>query len=227
MTPDKRTVLLVEDNKKLCEINRRALEKKGYAVFTALTLGQARERLSSLDPDVILLDVVLPDGSGFDFCEDIRNATKAHILFLTSRREHEDKLRGMTLGGDDYITKPFKLEELLVRVAAAMRRRDMHETPAQTIKMGGLTLDVIAGQAFIDGTDILLTKKEFAMLLLLIQSKSGNMSAEYLYEKVWNQPMNNDKNAVKKQVSNLRKKLEGSGYTVTFERGGGYCFDRE
>jgi DNA-binding response OmpR family regulator len=141
-----KTVLLVEDNEKLNAINRRALEGEGHRVLTALTLVQARERLAENDPEVILLDVLLPDGNGIDFCGEIRGDTDAHILFLTSRTEHEDRIRGLDTGGDDYITKPYKLEEMLSRVRSAMRRRDM--PPARVIARGPLTLDVIAAHAF-------------------------------------------------------------------------------
>jgi DNA-binding response OmpR family regulator len=116
------TVLLVEDNPKLNEINRRALEKAGCAVLTALTLHEARAYMAQNAPDVILLDVMLPDGDGINFCGEIRDATDAHILFLTSKTEYENRVRGLETGGDDYITKPYKLEEMLARVNAALRR---------------------------------------------------------------------------------------------------------
>jgi len=124
MTP-KGTVLLVEDNTELNNNNSRSLKLLGYDVFAALTLSAARACLHRVEPDIILLDVLLPDGDGIDFCAEIRGATGAHILFLTSRTEHGDILRGLAVGGDDYITKPFSSEELFARVEAAMRRRNM------------------------------------------------------------------------------------------------------
>ncbi len=219
-------ILLVEDNKKLSEINRRTLEQAGYILYLAFTIEEARNQFKNVDPDVILLDVVLPDGSGFDFCQEIRKTTTAHILFLTSRRDHEEKLKGLSLGGDDYITKPYKLDELLMRIAAVMRRRQIDTQPTQIIKKHNLKLDIVAGRAFVDDVDLLLTQKEFALLVLFSQNENENMNASILYEKIWGQPMNNNAGALKNQVSNLRKKLELCNYTISSTRGEGYCFEK-
>jgi DNA-binding response OmpR family regulator len=220
-----KTVLLVEDNEKLNAINRRALEGEGHKVLTALTLYQAREHLAVNDPEVILLDVLLPDGNGIDFCGEIRGDTDAHILFLTSRTEHEDRIRGLDTGGDDYITKPYKLEEMLSRVRSAMRRRDM--PPARVITRGPLTLDVIAAHTFFNGEDLLLTGKEFALLLLLVQNEGKTLSKEYLYETVWKAPMAGDGGALWKQMSTLKKKLDkgGGALALTVSRGDGYMLE--
>ena len=124
----KGTVLLVEDNAELNANNTRALKMLDYEVHPALTLAGARNWLGNNEADVILLDVMLPDGDGIDFCAEIRGLpiqTAAHILFLTAKTEHADRVRGLAGGGDDYITKPFHPEELLARVEAAMRRRNM------------------------------------------------------------------------------------------------------
>ena len=107
------TILLVEDDADLNNANRRALELMRHTVHAALTLAQARAILDTTEPDVILLDVMLPDGDGFAFCREIRERTQAHILFLTAKAEHEDLLNGLAIGGDDYITKPFHVRELL------------------------------------------------------------------------------------------------------------------
>jgi DNA-binding response OmpR family regulator len=222
-----RTVLLVEDNEKLNAINRRALETAGYRVLTALTLAAAREHLAAYNADVILLDVVLPDGDGADFCGEIREKTDAHILFLTSKREHVDKIKGLAVGGDDYITKPFKLDELLLRVTAAMRRRDMEaaKPPVQTMTVGPLTLDSAAIQAILNGKDLRLSPKEFSVLRLLVQSKGKAISKEALYEAAWNQPMNVDDTAIKTAISRLRRKLGAEGFRITSTRGEGYRFE--
>ena len=227
---EQRTVLLVEDNEKLNEINRRALESAGYNVLTALTLAEAREHLKRHAPDVILLDVLLPDGNGINFCGEIRGGTTAHILFLTSRTEHEDRIRGLDTGGDDYITKPFKLEEMLSRVRAAMRRREMEEakSPANTLTRGSLTLDIVATSAFINGVNLELAKKEFALLLLLAQDKGKILDKAFLYETVWKQPMAGDGNALWQQISRLKGKLEkhsGGTLTISASRGEGYSLE--
>lgn len=217
-------VLLVEDNEELNTANSRVLKLRGYEVLTALTLREAREQLVRTEPDVILLDVMLPDGDGFSFCEEIREQTSAHILFLTAKVGHEDMVRGLTGGGDDYISKPFHPEELLARVSAAMRRRKMDRPPVQTLVKGDLTLDIVASQAFLNTVNLSLTPKEFCLLLLLMQKEGKAVCAEVLYEKVWKAPLLGDKNAIQAAVSKLRQKLEPSGYTIHSQRGQGYIF---
>jgi len=220
------TILLIEDNVDLTTANRRALELRNYAVHTALTLAEARERLKETDPDVILLDVMLPDGVGFDFCREIRAKTQAHILFLTARAERGDILAGLAAGGDDYITKPFHAEELLARVEAAMRRRTIG-IPIKPVSKGRLTINQASSQAFADGEDLLLSQKEFSILCLMSQNEGKSLSARSIYETVWGQSIGNDKNAVQMAISRLRGKLRASGCVISFTRGKGYVFSRQ
>jgi len=217
-------ILLVEDNADLNESNSRVLTRRGYEVQSALTLAEARLKLAEVEPDIILLDVELPDGNGIEFCEEIRDKTAAHILFLTSKIEHENMVLGLKFGGDDYITKPFHLDELLARIDAAMRRRMIDKKPVQTITKGTLTLDIMATQAFIGGEDLALTPKEFSLLLLLVQNEGKVLSAEFVYESVWNAPLIGNKSAMQTAVSKLRQKLELSDYGIDFLRGHGYIF---
>ena len=224
----KGTVLLVEDNRGIQEANRRALQMRGYAVLTAENLAEARQRLAEAEPDVILLDVMLPDGSGFDFCEEIRGKSKAYIIFLTARTSHEDMVRGMTGGGDAYITKPFHAEEMLVKVDAAVRRLALGKAPVETLTLENLTLDIVAGQAFLDGADLLLTKKEFSLLLLFAQNENAVFSKEELFNKIWNQAMFDNDKALRKQISELRNKLAAlnSAHAITSVYGKGYRFEK-
>jgi DNA-binding response OmpR family regulator len=228
MTLNDQTVLLVEDNLKLNEINRRALEKEGLTVLTALTLAEARAHLKTHAPEVILLDVLLPDGDGVDFCAEIRGKTDAHILFLTSCIEQANRLRGLDTGGDDYITKPYLLSEMLSRVRAALRRRAMERAKPleRTFTLGTLTLDIVASQALCAGKDLMLTNKEFSVLLLFAQNEDKELSAQWLYETAWRQPMASNKQSVKTIVSRLRKKLDPYGFEIDTFRGGGYTFSR-
>ena len=221
---NKQTVLLVEDNMKLNELNRRVLADEGYEIYAALTLAQAKALLEHVTPDVILLDIMMPDGDGMDFCAGIRDITDAHIIFLTSRSEHKEKLRGLALGGDDYLTKPFMVDELIGRVAAAMRRRTMAQSPAKIMIKGNLTIDPVASQVFLNGEDLLLKPKEFSLLYLFILNEGKVISADLVYEKVWKAPLNDNTGSLRVQISSLRKKLEGSGYTISFNQGDGYCF---
>ena len=177
---NKGTILLVEDNAELNANNARALAMLEYAVYPAHTLAAARTWLAANKADIILLDVMLPDGNGLDFCAEIRGLplhAGVHILFLTAKTERENLVRGLANGGDDYITKPFHPEELLARVEAAMRRRSMQranqapqhaEAPTTMPEMHKLH----AFAAF-----YALTEKESAVLLHILQAKNTKAMA--------------------------------------------------
>lgn len=224
-----KTILLVEDNEHLNRINSRALQLAGYRVLTALTLARAREWLAEEEPDAIVLDILLPDGNGVDFCREIRERTPAPILFLTSVAGVEQALEGLRAGGDDYLNKPFHMELLLARIEAFWRRDAIRQRvkPADTVEHGPLRLDRISGTASLNGRDMLLTGREFSLLLLLMQNEGKTLSPGYLYQTLWNQPLAGDPNAVKIAVSRLRKKLEGSGFGIAVKRGEGYRFGLE
>ncbi len=221
---DKGLILLIEDNEELNVVNSRALKLREYQVLTAKSLEEARIQLRWHKPDIILLDVMLPDGNGYDFCSEIRNQTDSHIIFLTARVEHEDVIHGLSVGADDYITKPFHPEELLSRIGAVMRRRDIDKGKYQVIRKGTLTLDRVSLQAKIEDKDLMLSPKEFALLLLLMQHSGEVISTEELYEKVWGKFSGESKNAVQTTVSRLRKKLLGT-CDITMMRGKGYMLD--
>lgn len=223
----KAIILLVEDNIAILEANRRILSKAGYKIHAAKTLTEARNALREAPPDAIVLDILLPDGNGLDFIAEIRKMTTAPVLLLTSLTEKEERLEGLRAGGDDYITKPYDMEELRERVAAFLRRDAMLRRMEPTITLGSLELNVVSSKAFLDNKDLLLTQKEFALLLLLVQNESAVMQANTIYEKVWNQPMLEDTNAIKIAVSRLRKKLERTEFCIKNLRGEGYRFERK
>ena len=218
----KALILVVEDDRRLSHANCYALESEGYDAIAAYTLAEARAALKCNSPDIILLDVKLPDGSGFDLCREIREATGAYIIFLTSVRESSGELEGLVAGGDDYLKKPYGVELLFERIKKGLRH---NRKAQQMIKRGSLTLDIVASQAYMDDNDLVLTQKEFALLLTLIQYEGQNMNAADLYERVWKSPMNDDNQAVKIAISRLRSKIEDSGFTVSFDkRKNGYSF---
>lgn len=227
---NKPTVLLVDDTIDILEANRRILTKAGYEIETATTLAAARRCLMDQPPHVIVLDVMLPDGSGIDFIKEIRQYTIAPILLLTSMAEKDQRIGGLRAGGDDYITKPYDVDELRERVAASLRRDTMIQNnhPMQSkLLCGALTLDLGKSQAFISGTDLLLSQKEFTLLLLLAQNEGITKKSEELYEKVWNRPMLEDSGALKTAVSRLRKKLVDTDLDIITVRGEGYVFERQ
>ena len=217
-------ILLVEDNEQIMRGNERMLTRRGYAVVTALTLGEAQKAVESQMPALIVLDIMLPDGSGLDFMGELRQHSKIPVLLLTGLTTNEDIVRGLTAGGDDYLAKPYDFGVLMARVEALLRRA---EQIPEKLTRGRLSLDVAAGVAMLDGADLLLTQKEFALLMIFTQNEERFISAEYLYEKVWKQPMKGDSNALKSALKRLRSKLEGSGYCIALSKGEGYQFERE
>jgi DNA-binding response OmpR family regulator len=220
-----KTLLCVEDDKILLRNSREFLRQRGYRVLAAETLAQARDWLQKEKPDAVLLDIMLPDGNGLDLLTEIRAAgSKVPIIILTAWGEPKDVSRGYRLGATAYLSKPFEHEAVLAAVEGIFD--NMQQVPEE-IEKGPLTLQMASMIALLNGVDILLTQKEFALLLLFIQNEGKTMSAEYLYEKVWGQSLNNDTRAVKLQVSNLRTKTEGSGYAIQAVRGAGYRFEFE
>ena len=215
-------ILMIEDDPAVLELNRKFLARRGMDAISAKTLKEARNLLR--EPfDLILLDIQLPDGSGLDFVKEIRAVSAAPILMLTGLKDDADIVAGLLGGGDDYLTKPYRIDELHARVVAQIRRSEM----AQTLARGPITLDIVAGRALLNGDDMLLTPRDFSLLQFFIQNENRCMETNYVYEKIWRQPMAGDSQALGSAVSRLRKKLTGSGYTISVRYKNGYCFERE
>jgi DNA-binding response OmpR family regulator len=212
-------LLLVEDNLQIVQGNERMLRWQGYETAAALTLKQARAMLAARTPDLIILDIMLPDGSGLDFIRELRRTSEVPVLLLTGLTTPQDVVRGLTAGGDDYLAKPYDFGVLLARVEALLRRAG--QIP-KILAQGALRLDILASRAYLNGNDLLLTQKEFALLLLLAQNAGRALAPEYLYETVWKQPMQTDDQAVKSTLSRLRRKLGDSAEILFDAEAGGY-----
>lgn len=220
----KQTILLIEDNLDIMKINCSALAMRGYRILEAVSIEQGQALLGQETFDLIILDIILPDGSGLDFCEKVRKKSEIPILFLSALGENQDIINGLTRGGDDYLPKPYGLEVLLARVNALLRRT-CHK-PEAVITIGELSLNTFTRRAMIGGEDILLTPKEFAILLYLVQNAGEKVPAEQLYEAAWGQPMMEDANAVRVAVSRLRDKIELCGLRIETVWGRGYRLKR-
>ena len=203
------TVLMIEDNKSILEINSEALKMEGYEVVTAETLEGARTALATVFPDIIIMDIMMPDGSGLDFCEEIRKTIATPVIFLTCMNETEDVVRGLEKGGDDYITKPYHIEVLIARIESNLRRVhiDWEHQPAN-LQRGPLTLDITAATAYLDDENLLLKPKEFQLLSLFVRNANREFTAEQLYKAVWGTDANDDTRTVISHISRLRKKLK-------------------
>jgi DNA-binding response OmpR family regulator len=230
-------VLMAEDNTDVLRLNGKWLSGAGFDTVSAKTLAAAREVLRTQSPDVIVLDILLPDGDGLEFLPKLRVYCDAPVLFCSSRNEDKDVLKGLEAGGDDYIPKPYNVDIFVARVGVMWRkeqkrREDIRlalaaKTPEREIVRGPLKLDILAGRAYMDGEDANLKPKEFALLFALIQSEGREVSAKELYEAVWNMPAADDTRVVRTHIHNLRKKLSVTEYTaiiIANEYGAGYCF---
>jgi DNA-binding response OmpR family regulator len=222
----KNRILLVEDNVQLNETNRRYLELAGYQIDTAFCLEDARKSLASNDPDVILLDVMLPDGDGIEFCEEITGKTAAEIIFLTAKTSETDQVRGLMSGGSVYLTKPYSLKVMLSYVEKALRRRaTVNSKIPKDITYGSFRFNTLSAMAFWNDTDLLLSQKEFSILLLLAENNGKPVSGDLLFETVWNVPSDKDKNTLRRHISTLKTKLSEATdkkLIIDFSRDDGY-----
>ena len=188
---EKKKILIVEDERAIVEILKFNLAREGYETLEALD-GEAGLQLGLTgDPDLILLDVMLPKMNGFDICAKLRDAgSTVPIIMLTAREEETDKVFGLEAGADDYMTKPFSMRELLARVRANIRRRSLdlnaRKSVGKLIEAKGLTIDPATFSVMRNGQAVDLTQKEYDLLLYLIQERGVVFSREDLMQKVWN-----------------------------------------
>ena len=220
---DQGYLLLVEDELLVQINNKMILERRGYTIRQAYTLTEANAIILEEHPFAIVLDIQLPDGNGIDFLQELRKTSNVPVLMLTAMGTPEDVVSGLCAGGDDYLAKPYELSVFLMRVEALVRRASL--IPDKLV-IGPVVIDTASGRAFISGVDMRLQQKEYSLLQQFLQYPKKALSAEYLYEKAWGQKMLGDGNALRKAISNLRSKLEGSGYTIAVSRGKGYCFKK-
>jgi len=220
--PDMKSILYVESELSIIEMNRKFLEYSGYTVLTANTLAQARKHLSKQMPDAIVLEMRLSDGLGLDLLKELREeGNPVPVLLLTAQNKPNDIVCGIRAGANDCIYTPVEYEVLLAKIEAMFR--NVQCVPLR-VTCGALSLDILSMQAFINKVNIMVNPKEFALLLLFVQNENKVMSAEYLYEKVWGTPMLGNRNSLQTMVSRLRRKIESTGYFIDSSYGNGYAF---
>ena len=229
-----KTVLIVEDERAIVEILKFNLKREGYETLEALDGETGLLLAQTKDPDLILLDVMLPKMNGFDICKTLRAENRTTpIIMLTAREEEMDKVFGLETGADDYMTKPFSMKELMARVKANIRRRSMEYTPAtptqaaNTVEAGGLALNQETYQVTKNGVPVDLTQKEYDLLSYLIRERGKVFSREDLMQRVWNYEYYGDMRTVDVTVRRLREKIEddpGKPRYILTRRGGGYYF---
>jgi DNA-binding response OmpR family regulator len=224
------TILIIEDEAGIACMLELLLSREGYSsVLTASTGAEAMSLLDSREPDIILLDVMLPDCNGFELCLELRKKTNAPILFLTSRAADYDKLTGFAMGGDDYITKPFNSLEVVARIKAQLARRRLYqqEAPSACYTFADFEISKDTGGLTVRGQQLHCTAKEFALLLFFAEHPSRLFTTAQLYEQVWGEMQLGDEKTVVIYISKIRNKIERDPkqprYIVNF-RGLGYKF---
>ena len=227
VTGDDRTaasILVVEDDEQIAELMRDFLEAEGFRVRHAASGRETTEQFERGRPDLVLLDVMLPDESGFEICRRLRRDSTVPVLFLSARDSDADKIRGLGLGGDDYIVKSATPAEVVARVKAVLRRTS--PSGGQRLHFGGLEVDLAAHEVSCEGRQMVLTAREFELLRVLVEHPRQVFSRDQLFELVWGSF--GDRSAVAGYIARLRQKLEpdpaSPRYIVTVW-GAGYRLD--
>ena len=207
---ERRRVLLVEDEASISGPLAAALEREGFDTTVAATAGDALERAAAEDPDLVLLDLMLPDGSGFDVCRELRRTSDVPVVMLTARGDEADRIVGLELGADDYVVKPFSAREVIARVRAVLRRSAAPPRGAETsgkAEIGDLVVDRERRSAALAGAELELSRKEFDLLERLVRDAGSVVTREQLIEDVWDMNWFGSTKTLDVHVSSLRRKL--------------------
>ena len=215
-------ILVVDDEPNIIELAKLYLEREGNHVEGATSGQEALNKQNTASPDLIVLDLMLPDIDGFEVCRQIRARSSVPILMLTARKEDVDKIVGLELGADDYLTKPFNPRELLARVKAILRRYQAGAKPSDVIEIGGLRIDISRHEVTVSGQPVTLRTKEFALLIAFAQNIGIVFSREKLLEMVWGYDFYGETRTVDVHINHLREKLANTGVFIETMRGVGY-----
>ena len=217
------TLLLVDDEENLRSMLQAALRHVGFEVHPVATGREALDAVGVINPDLIVLDVMLPDLDGFEVCNRLRReGSKTPVLFLTARDGTEDKVRGLTLGGDDYLVKPFSLDELVARISAVLRRSGL-DRGGSVLQCADLVLDDDAHRVTRGGVEVSLSPTEYNLLRFLLSNKGRVLSKAQILDHVWQYDFGGEGGVVETYIGYLRKKLDTSEpHLIRTVRGVGY-----
>lgn len=219
-------ILYVEDDLSLIDGLKYTLETNGYAVDNARTVKEALTFYNRGKYALLLLDVTLPDGTGFDICKEVRNQSTTPIIFLTASDEEISVVRGLNMGGDDYITKPFKLNELLSRIKALLRRSIQFSKTDAIMEANGIRVDTMERRVWKENVQLELTLVEYKLLCLFMQNPNHLLTREMILDRLWDGNGNYvDDNTLSVYIRRLRNKIEETPNTPKYlvtERGFGY-----
>lgn len=219
---DKETILVVDDERNIIELARLYLENEGYRVESASDGGVALDKVRTLNPALVILDLMLPVIDGWEVCRRLHAECDIPILMLTARSDDVDKIVGLELGADDYLTKPFNPRELVARVKAILRRRERGTTTSKVLSIGNLTIDPEKREVEVDGQAIGLRTREFDLLYVLTENPSMVFSREQLLNKVWGFDFYGETRTVDVHIARLRDKLKSAGVSIETVWGIGY-----
>jgi len=224
------SVLLVEDEESISEPFSRALAREGFAPAVAPTIAQARAAVAESPPDIILLDVMLPDGDGRDLARELAAGTHIPIIMLTARGSEIDRVVGLELGADDYVVKPFASSEVIARIRAVLRRTRANALPAAEDPSGDVRIDVGARRVWLRGEEVALTRREFDLLARLMRSAGAVVTREELMTDVWDVNWFGSTKTLDVHMAALRRKLaeqQGSPRHIHTVRGVGFRYSRD
>ena len=205
------SVLIIEDDKNISDLLQLYLEKEGYAVTTAADGGQGLAKFRAINPDLVLLDLMMPVLDGWAVCKAIREESQTPVIMLTAKSETDDKVAGLKSGADDYITKPFEMKEVLARIEAVLRRYDRAaaEKPVRRLIFDKLTIDMDAFELTVNDRKMDIPPKEMELLFFLASSPNRVYTRNQLLDEVWGFDYFGDSRTVDVHVKRLREKLEG------------------
>jgi DNA-binding response OmpR family regulator len=216
------TILVVDDEPNILALAKLYLEQEGYTVEGVGNGSDALSKMSTIKPSLIVLDLMLPDIDGFEVCRQIRKKSDVPILMLTARKEDVDKIVGLELGADDYITKPFNPRELVARVKAVLRRYKSGIKSGEAIEVGSLKIDPARREVTINEQPLHLRTKEFDLLAALAQNLGVVLTRDRLLEIVWEADYYGETRTVDIHINHLRDKLQNANVSVETVRGIGY-----
>lgn len=202
-------ILMVEDDSTIAFGVKYALEQEGFNIDICRDLESSRKNINEKEYNIILLDVTLPDGNGYEFCEEVRKSQDIPIIFLTACDEEVNIVMGLDIGGDDYITKPFRVRELISRIKAVLRRKGNNNDNKKILKFKNLSIHTLEARVFKNREEIFLTSVEYKLLLILIQNNNVVLSRSKILEKLWDVTYDfvND-NTLTVYIKRLREKIE-------------------
>lgn len=220
-------ILIADDNKQITSVLTEYAKKEGYTVEVATDGVEAMEKYKSFEPDLILLDVMMPRMDGFEVCRDIRRESNVPIIMVTARGEDFEKIMGLDIGADDYIVKPFSCGEVMARVRAILRRINISKENDKIFKCGNLTINLENYVVEIDNIPLRLTKKEIEILWTLSNNSNKVFSRDSLLDKLWGYDFYGDSRTVDSHIKRLRAKLDEhphQGWEIETIWGVGYKF---